>query len=425
MPVSPQSSPTGAWIDEDDEHAVIPIVRGPAKRLRQSIQETCITGAEYQQRVQATLLSARPKWLQSAVAAATALQKTTVPGAVELISPMAVLHQKGSKQSLPSDIIEIRRHARSVCAHARLRVLSVDHHPERALVMVVVRNEGALIFDSQKPGSPPLYSLRSADMRILSARFSADGSHAVVSGNSAKIHLWYFAKDQVRTIPKVAGRKERAWTHLESSPCGQKIALKGDQGYVVVLSAVNHQVLAIVKCNAAVMDFCFSPDGALLFAVGADNVVYIWDCSSYALLKSFADDAGTCCTSISVSHDMSLLAVGGNLGILNFYNLQKILTTPSDTCAPCRVVDNLTTAIDFIRFHPSSELVLCGSSQKSGSLRLIHLPSFQVFPNWPKQTTPLAKISAAAIDPSGSRIFLGNERGELLTYGLCHFDRKA
>lgn len=375
--------------------------------------------------MQATLLSARPKWLQNASAAKAGSQKTTATSVAELISPMAILHQKGSKQSLPSDIIEIRRHARSVCAHSRLGVLSVDHHPDRALVMVVVRNEGALIFDSQKPGSPPLYSLRSADMRILSARFSADGSHAVVSGNSAKVHLWYFAKDQVRTIPKVAGRKERAWANLESSPCGQKIALKGDQGYLVILSAVNHQVLAIVKCNAAVMGFCFSSDGALLLAVGADNVVYIWDCSSYALLKSFADDSGTCCTSISVSHDMSLLAVGGNLGIVNFYNLQKILATGDDTCVPCRVVDNLTTAIDFIRFHPSSELVLCGSSQRSGSLRLVHLPTFQVFPNWPKQTTPLARISSVAIDPSGSRIFFGNERGELLTYGLRHFEREA
>lgn len=82
---------------------------------------------------------------------------------------------------------------------------------------------------------------------------------------------------------------------------------------------------------------------------------------------------------------------------------------------------NLTTAVTSLSFHPSSEALAFGSQAKKDCLKMLHLPTFEVFPNWPTARTPLHFLSDVAFSPSGAYLAIGNDRGKALLYSLPHF----
>ena len=85
---------------------------------------------------------------------------------------------------------------------------------------------------------------------------------------------------------------------------------------------------------------------------------------------------------------------------------------------PLRALMNLTTSIDTLCFSPDSQMLAIGSRMKKDSLRLLHLPSMTVFPNWPTARTPLQFVHCAAFSPSGGYLAVGNARGSALLYRM-------
>lgn len=100
-------------------------------------------------------------------------------------------------------------------------------------------------------------------------------------------------------------------------------------------------------------------------------------------------------------------------GFVNIYSL------PSFTFL--KEIKNITTCIHALVFHPSSQILLISSRQKKDALRMVHIPSFRVYQNWPTANTPLSYVNSVTFSSDGKYLALGNEKGRVLLYGFKAF----
>ena len=54
-------------------------------------------------------------------------------------------------------------------------------------------------------------------------------------------------------------------------------------------------------------------------------------------------------------------------------------------------------------------------------MRMVHVPSFRVFPNWPTANTPLNSVNTVEFSPDGGFVSIGSEKGKVLLYKLSAF----
>ncbi|GLD93321.1 hypothetical protein PINS_up001913 [Pythium insidiosum] len=81
----------------------------------------------------------------------------------------------------------------------------------------------------------------------------------------------------------------------------------------------------------------------------------------------------------------------------------------------------LTTQVDDLKFNADSQILAMASRDSRDALKLVHLPSFTVFANWPSSRTPLHYVSAMDFSPNSGYFAVGNARGRVLLYRLTHY----
>jgi U3 small nucleolar RNA-associated protein 18 len=218
------------------------------------------------------------------------------------------------------------------------------------------------------------------------------------------------------------GRTEKSLEKMFVSACGNFVAFLGDNGSIILVSTKTKQWVSTLKMNGTVSDIAFSNDGDTLFSIGSDAEVYRWDLKSMECIGKLRDVGAIDPVRIAVSPDLKYLAIGLKCGIVNVYDMDGFSTEHSMvTLDPIKSIPNLTTAIHTLQFHPSSQMLLIGSRETKDCMRLVHLPSIQVFPNWPTQATPIGYLNCASFSPSGLYMTLGNAKGKCLLYSLESF----
>ncbi len=64
------------------------------------------------------------------------------------------------------------------------------------------------------------------------------------------------------------------------------------------------------------------------------------------------------------------------------------------------------------------QILAMASRMTKDALRLVHLPSFTVFSNWPTSRSPLGYVHSLAFSPGGGYLAIGTARGSALLYRL-------
>ena len=67
------------------------------------------------------------------------------------------------------------------------------------------------------------------------------------------------------------------------------------------------------------------------------------------------------------------------------------------------------------------QILAVASRETKDAMRLVHVPSFRTFPNWPTSQTPLKYVNDIAFSPNGGYIASGNDKGQVLLYSLTHY----
>ncbi|KAK7253678.1 U3 small nucleolar RNA-associated protein [Aureococcus anophagefferens] len=129
-----------------------------------------------------------------------------------------------------------------------------------------------------------------------------------------------------------------------------------------------------LKMNGTARAVAFGPAGShLLYSSGGDAEVYVWDLRKNRCVEKFGDGR------------------------------QR---------ARC----SLTTTVDTV--VASEKIVAFSSKWAKDALRILHLPSLKVSPNWPTSKTPLHYVTALALNRDSSLLAIGNDRGKVLLYKL-------
>lgn len=92
------------------------------------------------------------------------------------------------------------------------------------------------------------------------------------------------------------------------------------------------------------------------------------------------------------------------------------------SATPLRALQNLTTPISHLAFHPEAQILAAASEGKRNALKLWHLPSATAFANWPNQSTPLGRVTGLGFSPGGQWLGVGNKKGQVLLWSVRHYD---
>ncbi len=162
---------------------------------------------------------------------------------------------------------------------------------------------------------------------------------------------------------------------------------------------------------------------------GGDGVVHTWDLRTRRCLDRQIDEGCLNSTALTCSNSGSLFATGSSSGVVNVYDrlqsskaeVQANRPVAARSASPLHTFMNLTTTIDSLAFSPDSQVLAMGSRMKKDSLRLVHVPSYTVFKNWPTSRTPLGYIHSLCFSPKGGFLAAGNAKGKVLLYRLHHY----
>lgn len=147
--------------------------------------------------------------------------------------------------------------------------------------------------------------------------------------------------------------------------------------------------------------------------------MYIWDLNTRICINRAVDDGSLSCTSLAVSPSGQFVATGSAQGVVNLYDMKTISEARSP--APVKTMMNLVTSVTSLKFNPTSEILSAASVDKHNAFKMLHLPSFTVFSNFPTLQTNIGLIQTIDFSPGSGYLSISNHTGSALLYRLGHY----
>ncbi|KAI8074387.1 WD40-repeat-containing domain protein [Gongronella butleri] len=427
-----------AWQDNDDAMLQISLKQtNRLRKLRKTEDEDVINGKEYEHRLRKQYIKMHPP---ASWAALPSEQKRKRKGGdsdsdddepwededpvdddvrVDLLkSTMGILERRRNALMLSPDHLSIdRAKDANIMARSTDVIKSVQFHPNAQVMLTAGFDKTLRLFQIDGKVNHKIQSIRFKDMPIHRAQFHPSGDQVIVTGRKRAYYIYDVQAGKVERCPGIWGRKEKSLENFSMSPCGRYMAFAGDGGSIILVSYLTKQMIGSVRMNQVVTAMDWSQDGKYLFSTGLRGEVYQWDVAERACVRQWVDDGSLGTTALAVSPNEQYYAAGSSSGIVNIYD-QNVLAQGIDRPQPYKIVDNLTTSINCVKFNHDSQILAVSSSLKKDQLKLVHLPSKRVFVNWPTERTPLGRITAMDFSPTSEYLAVGNRRGRVVLYNL-------
>ncbi|XP_015177754.1 PREDICTED: U3 small nucleolar RNA-associated protein 18 homolog isoform X2 [Polistes dominula] len=204
----------------------------------------------------------------------------------------------------------------------------------------------------------------------------------------------------------------------EVSPDGRLIALCGRLGDIYLLTSSTKELIGTLKMNTKCRTISFI-DNKKLVTHGDGHEMYIWDINSRTCIHRAVDDGCLSCSVTAISPNSQYLATGSREGIVNLYDLNKLLQAKYPV--PLKIVSNFVTSISALKFNPTSEILAMASDKKANAFRMLHLPSFNVFSNFPTFQTTISMPCDIDFSPSSGYLGISNLSYKAFLYRLKHY----
>jgi len=189
-----------------------------------------------------------------------------------------------------------------------------------------------------------------------------------------------------------------------------------------MISSKTKEWICNFSMNGKAICATFSSDSKYFYTSGKEGNVYVWDIGERRCINRFIDYGSIRTTAIGISPNGKYLSTGSSSGVVNIYDMDSI-TNSNPT--PVKELLNLTTEISKIGFNHDTQLLVFSSTEKRNALRFVHLPTFQVYSNFPKEKTPLSRVTAFDFAPDSSKITIGNNKGRALLFKLHHYHSRS
>jgi U3 small nucleolar RNA-associated protein 18 len=453
------SGPAPAWVDEDDAGDQMVDLSSAARlrKLKSRAEERFITGKEYSKRLRQVYQEMNPgaeSWAKESEPSDADLTQLLLQSTSNLTGAGTGVNGKlpggaGRGEKLPSGSIElVRMKDANLVSPSQGVINSCKFHEGGQLMLTAGMDKMIRLFQIDGIENAKVQGVWLEDLPIISAEWlrssssSAPSAEIIASGRRTHFYSIDVASNKVTKVPNLKGREERSLEDMVVSPSGEYIAFLGNDGYILLVSGRTKQFIGSLKQNLNVASISFSADSSMIFSVGGEGIVYIWDVASRKCLYKHTDEGNIAGTAIAQDGGKGYYAVGSKSGAVNLYHTQQLsdriassslatasasarlfasLTRPAPP--PMKTFLNLTTPIDTLLFNCDSQLLLVGSRTTKDALKLVHVESQTVFANWPTSSTPLHFVSAVDFSPNSGYMSLANDRGRVLLYRLTHYPR--
>ncbi|XP_006635381.1 U3 small nucleolar RNA-associated protein 18 homolog [Lepisosteus oculatus] len=327
-----------------------------------------------------------------------------------------------ASESLPKGIIQMKN-----CLNANndrpsdTKLTTVQFHPSAQVVMTAGMDQSVSLFQVDGKTNPKIQSIFLERFPVHKARFSADGEQVIATGTRNRLFYVYdMIEGKIIPVHGVRALNESQVKEFEVSPDGSFLLLSGTSGYLHLLTLKTKELVRSMKINGKVTGATFSSDGSKIYACSDEGEVYIWDVKSSKWMNRFTDEGCLKGTSIAVSRNGQYLACGSNSGVVNIYSHDACLQ--ESTPKPLKAIMNLVTSASSLLFNPTTEILAMASNVVDEAVKLVHIPSFSVFSNFPvfrRKTIFLPQCMD--FSPRSGFFSVANNKGKALLYRLKHY----
>ncbi|KAG1926035.1 U3 small nucleolar RNA-associated protein [Pimephales promelas] len=412
------------WEDEEDElEEEIDMTHRFRRDLKKSEAETKMTKQKLQQRLKDQFQKAMggaPGWAEQERPRRTRGAEREEEEAEDLLRRTG--NFIGSSDTLPKGTIKIKKclDANSE-SPAESKLTSVQFHPSAQILMTSSLDHSISLFQVDGKTNAKIQTIHLEKFPVNKAAFSADGEQIVATGWRNKLfYIYDMMEGRVIPVSNVRGLNEQKVSDFQVSPDGKFLLLFGSSGFLHLMSSKTREVVRSMKLNGTVCATAFTADGSQIFANSEEGEVFIWDVQSSKCVKRFEDDGCVRGTSLALSRDGSYLACGSQAGVVNIYSQRDCLLEHEPK--PLKAVLNLLTPATSLRFNSSAEILAIGSRHADEANRLVHLPSFTVFSNFPKfQKKMIFQTQSVDFSPRSGFYSVANNKGHALLFRLLHY----
>lgn len=390
-----------AWRDDDDEEIranIIPNVTSKvaySEKLKQKYEN----------------LMGTPNW-------AKLRKKQNVGDDDDIIRTVGHLQKKKSS-TLRKDLLDLKKFPKinSETGNEGPIISCVQFHPKVSVSLVAGQSGVVSLFSIGGDVNNKLHSFKLKNFNVSTAHFTPDGSEVFIT---SKVSHNYCIYNLVKAEPKLVQLPQvvKKPSIFQLSSNGQYIAAAVGYDEVYLISTQSRELIRSLKNNTKTVSVTFSHDNKQLYCYGAQGEVTIWDLATFRVVKKFYDNGCVTASCITASQCGRLLATGSGEGIVNVYETLNLTATDA---LPLKSISNLTTKITGLQFNSTSEILAMSSGYYPNAVKLVHIPSYQVFSNFPKPNSTVYQVDRVNFSPNSGFMGLGNNKGCAFLYRLKHY----
>lgn len=433
-----------AWHDSDDERVQISLQSNPTiKKLRKSTKDDIIKGTEYTRRLRSRFnqMFPPPKWYSGNASGEEAGEELDSTSILEGSDPLAkILREKSSYVSnvksklLAPTTLELTPLADSAASNQNGKsILAISFHPSHPLLLSSGYDQLALIsyIDGKKnPITASLHVRKSVYQRV---EFHADGDLAILGSERKGLQFWNIQTGIVDSLKlrQSPQQSQLQFDKFRLSKDGQFLAVIGGNGWVEILSSATSQRLTGAKIESGeVADFAWIGKTHNLVIASTSGVIYEWNIEQRNFSTQWQDAGGSGVTRIALGGGPSgdrYIAIGTASGLVSIHdrlNLSvtvKVSSIEPAICEPRATLDQLVTPISTLRFSNDGQILVMASNKVMSAIRMVHVPSFTAFKNWPAPKTGLGHINDVAFSPGNELMAIAMEEGRIRLWRLEHY----
>lgn len=435
-----------AWIDSDDERLEISLVdNSRLKKLRRNAREDVVSGKEYVKRLRTRFekIYPVPLWAQEKVPDQQSDDEMDLDSDDDVLTssdPLAKLLQTSSRyistakaRLLPPSTIDIDRlKDANHSVPSKSAIQSLQFHPTHPILLTTGFDQTLRLYHIDGKKNPLATSLHIRRSPFRTALFHSDGTRIFAGGRRKQMHIWDIETGNVTKLSTLYGHDQfqQSMERFKLSPCGRYIGLIGSEGWTNILSAGTGQWIAGAKIEGEIADIAWFHDGTGLIILNTGGDVWEWDSEKKAFAARWKDEGAIGSSTVALGGKGDRwCAIGSESGIVNVYDRHSLQGGGASSningeplvYKPRSTLQQLTTAITTLVFSPDGQILAMASKNKPDALRLVHIPSFTVFKNWPTTATPLGRITALSFTPGGEMMSVGNLAGKARLWKFNHY----
>lgn len=418
------------WKDEDDENLEINLnSRNKLKKLKKDKTESIIKGNEYQERIreQYNLMHNEKeknlfKWAEGIEDDNS--NSNNINGELDLILKTNKSIMNDSKILSSSNILKINQLPQITklpnYKHNSI-ITSLNFHPYKNNIIVSTGLDKTMkIFQIEKENdnkSTLLKTINTIDMPIFSSNFITN-DELIITGRRKHYFIYNIQLNKLNRFEGHFATSSNEISSLEKCFVGfnsKTYAFGDSKGNAFIYDINTKRFKYDLKINSSINAICF--DEINIYLVGDQSEIFIFDIRKYRNCVNKINDNGNIFTNcMDISFDYNFLATGSKNGYVNVYKVDDLKNSSSDEVEPIKVINNLTTSCDYVKFNKSSNILGMSSKWKKNAIRLFNLDTMKMYSNFPSFKERIKYPFCIDFNSDNSYFAIGNDEGKVFLY---------